>query len=232
MHMENKKRRIYWLSVIIFSGALTGWSISNALSLSLADASGWWQTGIAFAGLPLIFYGLLDIEKHLKESLWKPEISIGLFTVGPISEIKQQKELSKFVSIKQGYPFFQLVIRNGGKLAAKFVKIHLEFDSFQDDGFQEAAKTTVERLAAPVLKTPQDNPFKWQNNRDFIFTGGDDWVIYPKDDCAFGFYLETTVTGQPPVPHDYHFICTVWAEGLENPVTERLTVKVIKTKSV
>ena len=225
--MRNLRHRIFWLCIIVVSGVFTGWSITNALSLSLADSSGWWQTGIAFAGLPIILYGLLDIEKNIKESLWKPEISIRLFTVGPISEIRQQKTLLKSVDVSQGYPFFQLVVRNNGKLAAKFVKIHFEFDSFQDDSFRESAKSTVESLASPVLKIPKDSLFKWQNNKDFIFTGGDDWVIYPKDDSVFGFFLETVVVGQRPVPHDYHFSCTIWAEGLDNPIREKLTVNVV-----
>ena len=228
--MYKAKQNVIWIIVVIISGIFTGWAIYLALLLPIADASGWWQVGIAFAGLPIIFYGLADMEKQVREAQWKPEISIGLSGVGPISYIKTQKVLPKTVSINQGYPFFQLVVRNGGKLAAKFVKIHLEFASFQDDSYQRLATTPVESLAAPTVKIPEDNPFKWQNNKDFIFTGGDDWVIYPLDESVFGFFLKTVIVDQPPIPHDYHFHCTVWTEGLDNPASEDLIVRITRNQ--
>jgi hypothetical protein len=158
-------------------------------------------------------------------------ISIGFMAVGPLSEIREKVTLPTTVNVGQGYPCFQLVVSNRGKLAARFVKIHLEFLSVGDTSCFDNAKTPIEHLAAPALEVPNDNPFKWQNNKDFVFMGGVDWVIYSQDEVSFTFCLGTVVKEQPPVPFDYRFRCTVWAQGLDFPVSKDLMVRVKPSES-
>lgn len=159
-----------------------------------------------------------------------PIISIGILGVAPLLTIKKIKKLPTIANISQGYPYFQLVIRNAGRLA-KFVKIHLEFKSFQDESFLKSALTSMDELAFPVVKIPENNPFKWKNNKDYIFNGGLDWVLYQNDIITFDFFLKTIIVDYPPVPHDYFFGCTVWAEGMTIPVNENLIVRVVRSKS-
>jgi hypothetical protein len=214
------------LAIVILSGILSGWTIYLALISPRNEAAGWWQVGIEFLGLPLIISGLVEIQKKIKELSLRPEIILGLFGNGPISYIREGDVLPA-VTVNASYPFFQLVVRNQGDLVAKYVKILFEFESVGDFSYQKSAHTSVEKLAAPKLTIPEDNPFKWHNNKDFIFTGGSDWFIYPHDNVAFGFFLSTTVEGQHPIPHEYHFRCTLWAEGLENAVSEDLVLVVV-----
>jgi len=201
-------------------------SLYFALTSSRDNASGWWQVFLETLGLPVLIYGLYKLREEMRREGWRPEIRIGISQVEPLSEVRKRETLPTMAIVSQGYACFQLIVGNRGRLAARFVKMHLEFLSFQDDSYASAARSPVERLAAPTVKIPNGNPFKWQNNKDFIFEGGHDWVIYPRDDVTFAFFLGTVVQGQLPVPYDYRFRCTVWAEGLDNPVHSELTVRV------
>jgi hypothetical protein len=207
------------------AGIPTGWASYRALTSTSEAASGWWQVAIAFASLPLVFLQLATILEELRRAQWKPEILVGVAPVGPLS-VLVSAPLSHHCTASRGYPFFQLLVKNEGRLAAKWVKAHLEFESFGDNSYQASARSPIDKVAAPRLHVPKDNPFKWQNNRDFVFNGGADWVIHPHDTVSFPFFLQTVVKDHPPVPHDYSFKITIFAEGIESPASARLTVSI------
>jgi hypothetical protein len=223
-----KLRKLVWYLIAIVALSLSMSSLYFGLTSDKDNASGWLQVFLEALSLPVLVYGLYRLREELQRESWKPEISIGVTRVEPLSEARKRITLPTTASISQGYTCFQLLVRNKGKLAARFVKIHLEFLSFQDTSYRDVAKSPMEKLAAPTVEIPGDNPFEWQNNKDFIFRGGADWVIYPQDNAAFMFCLGTVVEGQSPVPHDYRFHCTIWAEGVGCPVEEELIVRVMK----
>jgi hypothetical protein len=135
------------------------------------------------------------------------------------------------VSIGQGYPCFWLVIRNNGRVAAKSLKIHLEYKPLERKS-----------LYLPVIEAKDwlgDNryTFKKVNNADFVFIGGSDWVLHASDTDMFDFQMTTAiakhtengVVRERPDLGDYAFACTVWADGLDKPVKEVLTISVKKS---
>lgn len=79
--------------------------------------------------------------------------------------------------------------------------------------------------------------FKQDNNFDFIFVGGSDWVLHPYDTEIFTFFMSTTLViktepreiRERPALGEYSFQCTLWAEGLEFPVQEDFTVTVVES---
>jgi hypothetical protein len=221
-------RRLTWYFIATVALFLSLISLYFGLTSSRDNASGWFQVFLEALSLPVLLYGIYRLREELRKESWKPEISIGVTSIEPLSEVRRRTTLPTRADISQGYTCFQLLVRNEGKLAARFVKMHLEFESVGDTSYRNAAKLPVEELAAPTVEIPEDNPFEWQNNKDFIFTGGADWIIYPQDNTAFTFCLGTVVKGQPPVPHDYRFHCTVWAEGLDCPAEEDLVVRIVE----
>jgi hypothetical protein len=74
--------------------------------------------------------------------------------------------------------------------------------------------------------------FKKVNNADFVFIGGSDWVLHAHDTDMFDFQMTTVVVKQTkpneirerPDIGDYQFTCTVWADGLDKPLKEILTI--------
>ena len=199
-----------------------------ALTSQTDDPSGWWQVFLGALSVPIVFYELDQIRRAVGQ---KPIISIGLVGVDdlPLSKIRDTATLPTTVTVSQGYAHFYLVVRNQGKVAARYVKVHLEHKRKPSDQLS---------LLSPVVKMSEfssDKPsFKAENNIDFLFIGGSDWVIYPNDSEIFGFHITTVVIKQTepyrlreyPEPGDCHFQCTVWAEGLNHPVSEQLTVKI------
>lgn len=218
-----------WILVIVLYVLLILVGISFGSTSRIPDLSGWVQVFIEALGIPAIVYGLYRLIAELQKERWKPDIQIGLSRITSLAEIKQLSKPPNEVHIDQTYPLFMLVIRNSGKLAARYVKIHLEFTSFQDDSYKESAEGPDEMLSAPVLDIPDDSPFERKNNKDFIFQGDSGWMIYPRDNVAFTFILKTIVSGQPPIPHNYQCICTVWAEGLDDPNSRELTIWIQKS---
>jgi hypothetical protein len=209
----------------VLAGIATGWATYHALASAREAASGWWQVAIAFASLPLVFVQLATIQEELRRAQWRPQIRIGVAPVGPLAPLASAP-LAHHCTAQRGYPFFQLLVKNEGRLAAKWVKIHLEFESFGDSSYQDYARSPIDKIAAPRLHIPKDNPFTWQNNRDFVFNGGADWVIHPYDTVSFPFFVQTVVKDHPPVPCDYSLKATVFAEGIESPVAASLTVSI------
>jgi len=139
--------------------------------------------------------------------------------------------LPKKTSIGQGYPHFLLVVRNSGKVAAKSVKIHFDYNS-----------PTKNSLYFPVVEIGEwlgdyRYSFKKVNNEDFVFIGGSDWVLHANDTDIFNFYMTTSVVKQTepieirerPELGEYNFSCTVWCDGIDKPVSEQLIIALIES---
>ncbi len=115
---------------------------------------------------------------------------------------------------------------------AKFVKIHLEYKEYIPTGHSNPLASIV--IEAYEWLGDKRFSFKKENNVDFIFIGGADWSIYPSDFEVFSFYITTALVKQQkpveirehPGVGDYHFRCTVWADGLNAPISTDLLVKV------
>jgi hypothetical protein len=135
------------------------------------------------------------------------------------------------VAVSQGYPCFWLLVRNYGKVAAKSVKIHLEY-----------ILPDRRSLYLPVINTKDwlgDSryTFKKVNNADLVFIGGSDWILHANDTDMFDFQMTTAVVQQTepteirerPDLGDYRLPCTVWADGLDKPLKEILTITVIES---
>ena len=67
-----------------------------------------------------------------------------------------------------------------------------------------------------------------------MFIGGENWLLHANDTDMFDFHISTALvkdveTGQRERPGygDYQFICTIWADGLEKPVSEELTIRIV-----
>jgi hypothetical protein len=214
--------------IVLVALGLIAFSLYSALTSQPDVASGWWQVFLGSISVPVVFYQLEQIRQALNR---KPKISIGLARVSdlPVSRIRDIGVLPTTVTVSQGYPHFFLVVRNQGKVAARFVKIHFEHKPGPSD---------QSSLLFPVVKVSEfssDKPSFWaENNYEFVFTGGPDWHIHPNDFEVFGFHLTTVVVKQKepyelmeyPEPGDCPFQCTVWAEALGHPVTEQLTVRI------
>lgn len=213
------------LAVLVPTGALLVHSGRNALQANASEAASWWQVFLATLSLPLLLYGLARLRQELAESQWKPEIEIGVVPgTELVNDFRSHHMLPAVARVSQGYPSFTLAVRNAGRRAAKYPKMHLEFLSYAED----TPETTIVRL-----KPQEGNPFEWRSNIDFICEGGSALVVYPLDTMGFRFYIATCIflsreknITEPPAARNYHFRCTVWAEGLEKPATQDLTVKI------
>jgi hypothetical protein len=192
--------------------AFAGMAVYFAFSSTRENASGWVEVAIAFIGLPIVVYQLMNLRQKMEQAHWRPEIYVGL-AHHPLSISDIQDDLpSEIELIRKGANFrFSLVIQNRGKLAAKFVKIHLVFQSFED-------KTYI-----PGIGFPEDN-FEKKGKKDYIFSGGPDCVVYPLD--AKWFHIELKPHVEAIRSGEYVFQCTVRAEGLDTPVSKDLRVKI------
>jgi hypothetical protein len=143
---------------------------------------------IAALGVPILLRELSQIREAVNQ---KPKINIGLASVNdlPLSKVRNAKALHTAKDISRGYPHFELVVRNNGRVTAKSIKIHFEFVS-------RASKEN--HLAVPVLECTdwlKDDRFTFKkvNNADFVFIGGADWVLHANDSDMFPFHMTTTL---------------------------------------
>lgn len=229
--MAKNKVRIY----AALTGLLVGCASYCALTSTRDAASGWCQVAIALIGLPILFYELSRIRQAIEQ---KPMISIGLATVRdlPSSKIREAKSLPTAVNVKRGYAHFYLVVRNQGPVRSEFVKIHLEHTGASEGPH----KSPFHLYPPPLLRVSEFSEskpsFHQENNVECIFIGGSDWVIHPNDSEIFGFHMTTSLVKQKepveirefPKPCDCYFHCTVWAERLNSPVSEKLIVRIIE----
>jgi hypothetical protein len=166
---------------------------------------------------------LKKIEEEARRAKWKPEIVIGLMPYEgddsrplPLSTTLVEENLSNAISLSDStvYNNLLLVIQNRGELSAKFVKIHLEFEPSNID--------------STFIPTIEFREHKFEPNhygKDYIFYGGSDNVIYPHDVERFRMITHPQHRLWSSRIFTYRFHCTVWADGLDNPVKEQLTIR-------
>jgi hypothetical protein len=195
------------------AGILSGTAATFALRSTPADAAGWWQIVIAVAGLPILLYELEKVAKDLRRAEWKPDISIGLaYFRESLLELKDYEgEFPVDIDLTSehrtsGKPEYicLLVVQNRGKLAAKFVRILIELKSPEDD-FSFIPSEELKLIGA----------------QDYSFEASSNWFIHPKHARVFPLTFSTSE------PQQYLFHCTVWTEGLEKPVGQALTVRIV-----
>ena len=199
--------------VAALAGTLVGTSIHFAFACTPENVSGWIEVAIASAGLPVLVYELVNLRRITEQAGWRPDIHIGVAR-HPLSISDIETGLSNEIELvrRSANFYFSLVIYNGGQLAARFVKVHLVFQSYED-------KTYI-----PAVVFPEDN-FERKGKKDYIFSGGPGWVVYPSDAEWFHVELAPHPSGEIR-SGDYIFQCTVRAEGLDSPATEELIVKI------
>jgi hypothetical protein len=221
--------RSLWLLVIVIATGLVGISIYQTFQHE-SDAAGWVQVGIAALGVPILLRELYQIRQAINQ---KPVISVGLANVKdlPLSKIREAEHLKTTLDVSHGYPHFWLVVRNSGKTGAKSVKIHIEY-----------IRSDRKSLYLPVIEVSDwlgDNryTFKKVNNADFVFIGGSDWILHANDSDMFDFDMTTAIVKQRepeirefPEVGNYEFTCTVWADGLDKPVVEKMIVNIVDKK--
>ncbi|MCL4275666.1 MAG: hypothetical protein KJZ77_17475 [Anaerolineales bacterium] len=226
--------KVFWtlvsLGVIIVGGFALSQTYQAYTTQSFSDMAGWIQVVVAVLGVPILYWELSQIRQAVYH---KPIIKIGLGNVNdlPLSKLRSAQSLVSKTNVGHGYPQFWLVIRNQGNVAAKSVKIHIEFI---------APKTRS--ILSPVIEAKDwlgDNRFTFKkvNNADFVFIGGQDWILHANDTDMFDFYITTALVKQTepreireyPEIGEYEFTCTVWADGLDKPVKEKLIVNIVES---
>lgn len=227
-------KRKWWILIFVLMVLVIGFSARRIILDWPSDFSGWGQLIIETLTLPVIAFELNRISKELGKIA---EIDIGVVGIKeyPISNIRSIEKLQTYTKISQGYPLFCLVVRNTGQVSARFVKIHLEYTGHEPT-FKDDELSTVKSMASPVIKiyeSDTQNIFNRENNVDFIFRGGTDWILRPYDSEKFDFFISSFIgTNDPNMPYERpypsicQFTCTLWADGIEKPVTQRVEVEV------
>ena len=126
--------KTFWIFVSIGIVILVVFSSIQAyqafVTQSYSDLAGWLQVVVAVLGVPILYWELSQIRQAVYH---KPIIRIGLGNVNdlPLSKLRKKQSLVKKIAVDHGYPQFWLIVRNQGKVAAKSVKIHIEYVSPQ-----------------------------------------------------------------------------------------------------
>ena len=222
------------LKALFLALVLTLLSLISALVFDYffgIDISGWIQTFIAAFGFLIVLY---QVDQIFKEISQRPEIEIGLVNIKalPFSRVRTMDALPKEVNVSSGYAHFYIILRNNGTAAAKHVKIYVEH--LREEQPFPLAFVKVSEFSE------NKHSFVNEHNFDFVFRGGNDWIINPSDIEPFGFQITTSIVieereiqgkiqeiRENPPPGIIKLNCTVWAEGLQKPVTENFLVQVI-----
>ena len=215
-------------------GLVIGFSVIRIILDWPSDFSGWGQLIIETLALPTIALELSRIRRELGKSA---AIEIGVVGIKeyPLSNIRSIEKLKTYTKISQGYPLFCLVVRNKGQISARFIKIHLEFTGHQPT-FKDGELSAAQSMASPVIKIYESdahNTFNRENNVDFVFRGGTDWILRPHDSEKFDFFITSFIgTKDPNLPYERpypsicQFTCTLWADGIEKPVVQQVAVEI------
>ncbi len=230
----------WWVLIAVLMASVIVISVIRIITDWPSDFSGWGQLIIETLGLPSIAFELNRIRKELRKTV---EIDIGVVGIKeyPLSNIRSIENLPINTKISQNYPLFCLVIRNKGQVSARFVKIHFEYVG-NEPTFKSGELSMIESMASPVIeiyKSDTINVFNRENNVDFIFRGGTDWILRSYDSEKFDFFISSHIgTKDPKRPHEKpfpsicRFICTVWADGLEKAVVQRIEVEITRNAKV
>lgn len=198
------------------------------------DISGWVQAGIALISFPVILFELDQIREAVSR---KPKLEIGLVNIQdlPFSRVRQLEELPSTVKVSSGYAYFYIVLRNHGQVPARYVKVYVEHVNRQ----QNVSPSPLVKVSEFADNKPS---FVHEHNFDFVFRAGTDWIINPNDIEPFGFHITTSIGTEKtyedkhgkkqyvmeyPPPCEIILDCTVWAEGLMQPVKRKFVVNIV-----
>lgn len=193
----------------ILVGTFVTISLWSVFQNGFSDAAGWAQVAVEVLGLPLVIYGLYRLAPE------KPVIQIGVAFGHPRQVREEYNEFSNKVitGIWDNKAPFLLIVRNRGNVAAKFVKISLEINVREPTNWY-----------GTILEHTGDFPFVAEGtSENLTLCGGEDLVIYPKDEVAFRFSLASSQ--EILEENNYNLRCMVWAEGLSEPKIEYLLVR-------
>jgi hypothetical protein len=218
---------MYRQAVIFVGIILVIVAIVLVFILPIEDKAGWIQVILAVVGVPAIFIELIQLRRAIEQT---PTIQLGLATVEdlPVASLRSRGNLSATVTVSRGYAHFFLVLKNAGEVGISNVKIQLEHIRSQ----REVDTATIIKVSEFSESKPT---FFSENNFDFTFWGGADWMIYPGDSELFGFHITTAIYIQDdrlpekrrpsyPPAGKTNLRCTVWAKGLKEPVEAKLVV--------
>jgi hypothetical protein len=202
-------------SVAAAAGLCVGLSLYLAVIGAAGQAAGWCEVAIASAGIPVLVSELLNLRRRIDEGNRRPRIAVGLAQY-PLSlaDIEDPPPATITLERKAANFHVSLVLRNTGSLAAKSLKIHLIFDSYQ-------ANTNVPHVYCP------EGAFVKQGEKDYFSTVGADWLVRPGDAEWFHFELTPHPSGQIR-SGTYRFTCIVWADRLDQPVNQQLEVRIAR----
>jgi hypothetical protein len=192
------------------------YSLYYAITSPSAEQSGWWQLALIVMGLPVLIYQ----SNEANQSRWQPELQLGIVssTNLDIYNLNILPSLPKEVTLDQRSTYFGLVIQNKGKLAARFVKIHLHHLPNQNSTPRDNTFGLVE----------SSQKFTTVNTGDQIFRASADWVVYPHDTEVFFFNLRP-FTSDEFRSTSYVFRCTLLADGIDKAIEETLSITVMTT---
>ena len=197
------------------------------------QASGWVQVALVIITIPVIFYQIHEIQEKIEG---KPDIEIGVAAVKeyPLSNIYELPLLKEYVEVSQGYPFFMLVVRNNGKYAIKNFKIYLQYKT---NSLPKMDSYSPRLIVSEFSENKRS--FISENNVDFIFRSGSDFIVYPYSTETFGFYFTTNIiVDSERNEHAYPMSCictiecSIWAEGLREPIIQELKIEIVKAKTI
>ncbi|MEO8606244.1 MAG: hypothetical protein ABI690_00055 [Chloroflexota bacterium] len=198
-----------------------------------SNVSAWVQAGIAVVSFPIILFQLEQIRQSVNQ---KPKLEIGVINIRalPFSNVRLLAELPTRTDVGRGYAHFYLVLRNTGAAPARYIKIYVEHINKPHD-FQ------FPPLVKPDEFSDEKPAFVKEHNWDLVFRAGTEWIVNTGDIEPFGFHLTTSfivndVNGagatfqRPEYPSlgEIELNCTVWADGLERPLTKKLFVQIVE----
>jgi hypothetical protein len=194
----------------------------------------YWQLLISLLAVPAVGYQLYSLNKTIREQQAAPKIRIGLaqhpfdksdLTIDqpfPTSLLKAQP------SNGENY-YCNLVIQNHGNRVAKFVKIIVELQLPENgaDGLERPSFKSVGTTNSNLNIFYSDSSARYT----FIFRGAANWHVYPHDIEFFTIELWPRASGGRSPKDRRHwnysdatckFRCTVWADGLDEPISQDL----------
>lgn len=209
--------KLLLLLVAVLALAIFGWSLTCAF-ITCSDKSGWLSLAITSLGLPLLAWQLYRLNESIEKALRKPQLAFGLAKHRDgDSEADANSPVSSKLTLESGRANarFWLVVENHGEVPLKYVKIRLKL-----------SPNPQRRSLLNPDHPYQDRRFEQMAVGDFVFRGGEEWIIYPDDAESFEFQLsaaEGLESGTDVLQ------CTAWAEGLRPHIEEDLMITLAPT---
>jgi hypothetical protein len=201
---------ILLLYVILITLGIFSVAVFQIQSSDSGDSSGWWQVLLEGLNFPLVAFALYSLIENINRASKRPQLEIGIYNSNiSTTQISWSEPLASMVALPNNSDKLALVVQNRGKAPARFLRVSVEIQSrelfWHLDGYSLFKPTGV----------------------NLTFNGGADYILYPKEEEVFLFYLSS---GKPATEIDKtdsskSLQCTVWAEHLEKPVTKTFTIE-------